>query len=218
MDVSCGLGVGIAFGIFFSQMGYERTNLLCRLLSDVCAMEALPYAAKLAIALFMGASASVLGLVAGIDLRRVILTSLQHAKCGEKAIGTALKDIFVTLLAVSSSVIAGTALASAVKIMTENPNLFGIDAGSLPAYLLIGGNWIFSAAFDLYSLMSLIAKPKASFEHAVQWIEKNKLPQETVRNLKACGLFKSQVLKIKQEISSGLCLTSPRFEFNGTIR
>jgi hypothetical protein len=197
INIGLGLAVGASFFIFFSQMGYKGTQMLCELVTDSCAMNLLPYLAKLAIAIFMGISSSTLGFVAGNDLIGSVMTAVYFAKGG-------CKNLCMTIAAAAGSGISATALAGAVKAMTDVPNLFNITSGSGAAYALIGGNWIFSTAFDLNGIIGLFPKndQEVSFNQTLSWLEKNKLSKETLDGFRQHSYFKKLVQSEKPPLEN----------------
>lgn len=188
INIGLGLAVGASFFIFFSQMGYKGTQMLCELVTDTCAMDLLPYMAKLGIAIFMGISASTLGFVAGNDLVGSVMTAVYYAKGG-------CKNMCMVFAATAGCSISATSLAGAVKAMTDAPNLFEIAPGSGVAFALIGGNWVFSTAFDLNAIIGLFPKSEQelNFNQALSWLEKNKLSKETLDGLRQHSYFNKQI-------------------------
>lgn len=187
VNFSLGAFIGTSFLLFFSQNGYVGIEIILNTTSEIINsdinLDIIPYGGQLAIALLTGASSGILGFLSGMEVTANIQDAkdLMHNNPGNKA-----KVISATI----GSAISATSLAGAVKVMTDQPNLFNISTRSFSGILLIGGNWALATVFDLHAILDLISKNHPSHQQVISWLNKNKLSEKTISALKNHGYFK----------------------------
>ncbi|GEM_PF-4379716 len=182
VDFGLGTAIGTAFFIFFAQNGYDGMKISCLTIFENCTIDDLPYPAQMALAVVTGMSSGILGFIAGKELSNTVALAIDYMKqsCTNKV---------KTILVVSGSGVSAISMAGAVKALTDKSNLFGITTNSINGKLLLAGNWMLAASYDLNAIMSHLTKNEVSFNHAIRWLEINKLSSNTLKGLRQHGYF-----------------------------
>lgn len=188
-DLTLGLALGAPYFLFCSQKGLDGIRIIAQYAAPAYSLQSLSLSTKMIISMIIGSSSGALAFLAGYDFR-VLLLDL-YEDCKKHYI-----DILKILVILPATTISALSLTSAAQAVTASPNLFEITddaAGTLFTALLtlMAVCFDFKAIADYYILQHPEDQP--AIKDVIHWMEKNKLPKETITGLKNNTFFAQQI-------------------------